>query len=346
VRKSPTYWFLGLFQELNGSPALAPLATRAWIGLAVAFSATALAYSLSYLRTMQKIVEAPDIVSGSRRGSWLPSFGSSFETAVGQFSIRTVLRSRQHRLMIAFYLGIGFAATILFPKWPVMRELSEESGGGWSEGVSLALLGSTVLLMSLYVLGTRLAFALPMDLRANWIFRIAPIPPGLECLAARRRTFYALSVVPVLAGSGVLLCCIWPWQAAAEHLLVLALLGTVLAELGLYGIQKIPFTCSYLPGKSNFHMTFLLCTGAVLSLIAKAVQLERRAFEDASSYTAMVVTLAFLGVCIWWRNTALARSPEGGLQFEEAADPVIFGLNLHRDGVTPMPHPPNTSEPA
>ncbi|MGB7665726.1 MAG: hypothetical protein WBL66_00550, partial [Candidatus Acidiferrales bacterium] len=33
----PTYWFLGLFRQLNGSmhPALAPLARRAWIGLAV-----------------------------------------------------------------------------------------------------------------------------------------------------------------------------------------------------------------------------------------------------------------------------------------------------------------------
>jgi CubicO group peptidase (beta-lactamase class C family) len=30
---SPSFWFLGLFQELSGSAALAPLARRAWIGL-------------------------------------------------------------------------------------------------------------------------------------------------------------------------------------------------------------------------------------------------------------------------------------------------------------------------
>ena len=33
VALSPTYWFVGLFQQLNGSPALATLAQRAWIGL-------------------------------------------------------------------------------------------------------------------------------------------------------------------------------------------------------------------------------------------------------------------------------------------------------------------------
>src|SRR5262249_14693483 len=37
---SPSYWFLGFFQQLNGSPALAPLAHRAWIGLAVTFFLT------------------------------------------------------------------------------------------------------------------------------------------------------------------------------------------------------------------------------------------------------------------------------------------------------------------
>jgi CubicO group peptidase (beta-lactamase class C family) len=342
---SPSYWFLGLFQELNGSPALAPLARRAWIGIAVAFGATAVAYSLAYLRTMRKIVEAPDIVPRARSGRWLPSFGNSFETAVGQFTVQTLLRSRQHRLMIAFYLGIGFAATILFPKWQVMRELAQDSAAGRNAGVSLPLLGSTVLLMGLCVVGTRVAFNLPIDLRANWIFRITPMPEGPDCLKARRRAFYALAVAPIWAGSTALSFSIWPWQAAAEHSLVLALLGTILAEVGLRGVQKIPFTCSYLPGKSNFHMSFLLCTGAVLSLIAKTVQLERRTFDDISSYAALVAILSVLGISVWWRNTVLARSPEGGLQFEEAADPVFFELNLHRDGVTPIPNEADTSDP-
>jgi hypothetical protein len=278
---SPTYRFLGLFQQLNGSPALAPLATRAWIGLAVAFAATALAYSLSYLRTMRRIVEAPGIAPGTHIGTWLPRFGNSFATAVAQFSLRTVLRSRQHRLMIAFYLGIAFAAIILFPRWPVMRELLEDSEAGWNDGISLPLLGSTVLLIGLCVLGTRISFALPATLSANWIFRIAPLPQAADCLSARRRALYALSVVPVWVGLAVLLFFIWPWQPAAKHLLVLALLGAIFTETGLYGIQKIPFTCSYLLGKSNLHMTFLLFSGAVFTVIAEAAQLERRTFENA-----------------------------------------------------------------
>ena len=329
---SPTYWFLGLFQQLSGSPALAPLAMRAWIGLAVAVGATAGAYSLAYLRMMRKIVEAPDIASRRRGWMRLPGFGPAFDRAIGQFSARALLRSRQHRLMVAFYLGVGFAAAILFPRWPVMRELSEAGGTGWSAGVGLPALGATLLLMGLSVMGTRIAFALPVDLRSNWIFRVVPLPGGGECLRARRRAFYALSVTPVWVGSTALAFAMWPWQAAAEHSLLLAAAGAIFAEAALAGVQKIPFTCSYLPGKSNFHMTFLLCTGAVLSVIAKAVQLERATFEDAGAYAAVVAAMAGVaaGIAVW--NWARVRSAEeGAVRFEET-DAAVVTLNLRERG--------------
>jgi hypothetical protein len=106
----PSYWFLGLFQQWNGSPALAVLARRAWIGLAVALSSTAAAYALSYFRTLRKIVEEPDIVGGARSGTWLPRMGNALETALVQFSVRTLLRSRLHRVILAFYLVSSIAS--------------------------------------------------------------------------------------------------------------------------------------------------------------------------------------------------------------------------------------------
>jgi len=115
---SPSYWFLGLFQQLNGSPALAPLAMRAWIGLSVALGGTAAAYALSYFRTLRKIAEEPDIVPGSGGAHWLPKFGNSLETAVVQFSIRTLLRSRQHRVVPRHDLIVE-ASTLVGQEQPV-----------------------------------------------------------------------------------------------------------------------------------------------------------------------------------------------------------------------------------
>jgi hypothetical protein len=75
---SPSYWFLGLFQQLNGSPALPELARRAWIAIAVAFGATVMAYTLAYFRTLRRIAEEPDIASASGGRRWLPRFGNGF----------------------------------------------------------------------------------------------------------------------------------------------------------------------------------------------------------------------------------------------------------------------------
>jgi hypothetical protein len=202
--------------------------------------------------------------------------------------------------------------------------------------VSPALLMSTIVIMILCVLGIRVVFSLPLDLRANWIFRITPIPAGPGCMIARRRVLYALSVVPVCFGAAALLFSVWPWQAAAKHLVVLVLLGTAVAEFCLRGTQKLPFTCSYLPGKSNFNVTMVVCVLVILPLLAKAVELERDSFDNAAGYAVVVGLLAAIAIWARWSATRLAKSPEGELHFEEAAEPAVFALDLHRDGVTPI----------
>jgi hypothetical protein len=156
---------------------------------------------------------------------------------------------------------------------------------------------------------------------------------------------YALSVVPVLLGTSALLFSAWPWLVAAKHLLVLALVGSALAELCLHGTPKLPFTCSYLPGKSNFNISFLLCSILIFVVIVAVSKMERDSFENAPAYAAIVAVLLALGICARWSVSRLARSPEGELRFEEAADPAIFSLDLHRDGVTPITFSPDSDAP-
>jgi len=328
---APTYWFLGLFHELNGSmhPVLAPLARRAWIGLTFVAVGTAAAYLLSYFRTLRKIVEEPDIVPGSRRGTWLPRFGNALETAVVQFSIRTLLRSRQHRLILAFYLGIGFAITILFLKTPLAREqLSAASRNGPADPLSGALLVSSILMLIAWVAGTRVVFALPLDLRANWVFRIMPLRGGSACLAARRRAVGILAVAPVWAASAVLFASIWPWTAAVKHVVAFGLFGMLLGELCLLGTQKIPFTCSYLPGRSNFHITFGLCLGVLVNLIGATAQFELSALRDPARYAVMLVALGIAAGAMRWLASAQVQADDAELEFEEQATPVIMRLGL------------------
>jgi hypothetical protein len=326
---SPSYWFLGLFQQLSGSPALADLADRAWAGLITAVLATGIAYTLSYFRTLRRIAEEPDIVPVRRRPVIVPRFGDDLSTAIGQFSVRTLLRSRQHRVLLAFFLGIAFAFTIFFVRSPGTHEFASTS--------TVPLLGASIIITLLWIVGARIVFSLPIDLRANWIFRVAPFGGGVPLQNARRRALIAGSLIPALALLAALLFSLLPWRVAAEHLAILGLAGLILCELCLAGKQKIPFTCSYLPGKSNFNMSFLLiCTWLIFLPIGKAAQMEGELLERPRAFVLLVLALAAVAVLARWRTRRLAGTSESGPDFEETGDPEIFSLDLHRDGITPV----------
>jgi CubicO group peptidase (beta-lactamase class C family) len=334
----PSAWFFALFLKLNGPMPvqLAFLADRAWKGLAIAGSGAVAAYLICYFRTLRLIVEQPDIAPGSHGRNWLPRFGNSLETAVGQFAVRTLFRSRQHRVILAFYLGIGLAVTIFFMRTPEARKLSAATfGDSWHE-VGVPLLASSILMMTAWVVGMRMVFSMPLDLRANWIFRVTPVPGGPQCLVARRRALRGLSLIPLWAGSAVLFFSLWPWRAAAGHLIVLGLLGIIVTELCLHGTQKIPFTCSYLPGKSSFHLAFFASLGLLLLLIFKAADWERLALGNPAGYLSMLGILAIAVALARWRTAAVAQSWDGDLQFEEVPEPVIFTLGIPKDGGVPV----------
>jgi len=330
----PTYWFLGLLDQLNGSThaALVPLARRAWIGLAVATLAAGAAYAMSRTRTMRQIAEEPDITSGPRDWPWLPRFGSQVQTAVGQFTLRSLGRSRQHRLIWAFYLGTGLGCTVfLFRTWEAERRLSGIVANNLWQETNAPLLAASIVMMVVAAVGLRVVFAFPLEPRANWIFLVAGVDAGAPISSARRRTLLLLAAAPVWAMSAVMFLRLSPWRQAAVHLLVLALLGSIVADLTLYGFRKIPFTCSYLPGKSPVHLIFLVAVG-FMWFVAQSVEWEQRALRGARGTIAMLVLLGTIAAGIRWRSVVRERSDERGLQFEEEVEPAVLELGLFRDG--------------
>lgn len=323
----PSYWFVGLYQQLSGSlhPALAPFALRAWIGLFVALSATAIAYAASYVRTLRQIVEEPDIAPALRSG-WLPPMGSSFESAVVHFSIRSLFRSRQHRMIFAFYLGTGLAFAIAFLNAP--PELAGPTAVNPWDPLSVPLLAATTMLMAFWVVGMRVVFSLPLDLEANWIFRMMPFDASLTCLRARRRALFSLSVLPASVLSAALLFSTWPWRPAAAHVALLVCLGIILAEFSFDGVQRIPFTCSYLPGTSKFHITFWFWIYILLVGAIAAATNERTALQNAPATTVLLTVFGIAAAFCMLRNNRLASKDDTELRFEEVPSDQLLSLNL------------------
>lgn len=329
----PGYWFLGLFQQLNGinglmAPGFGWLAHRAWMALMLTVLAAAVFLFASYFRTLPKLIEQPELLPSPHRITWWPGGGEPAKNAIVLFAVRTLFRSRQHRLIVSFYAGVGCAAVLAY-----MR--IEAAGGSVLQAVEAAqnrviVLSTTILLMCVAVAAIRSVISMPITLRANWIFRITERLDAAEYVAAVRRTPFLLSVAPAWILIAIALWSLWPVRVASEHLLVLALFGGCLVELSVAGFVKVPFTCSYLPGKANAHIAFWVAVLLLIPLANLAARLEYLLLSHAAGGIFLIVFLGAALVSARWR-TKMKATAAARLEFEDNPAPEVFALKLDRN---------------
>jgi hypothetical protein len=317
---SPPYWFFALFNQLNGSlpPALAWLANRAWIALVFAVFGAASSLIFCYLRTMKKTVEEPDLVPTRGGLHWTPRFSSPLQTAIVLFSFRSIMRSRQHRVVLAFYLSIVFALALAVTRTelsaPALRPLNPE------------FLIPTISMMALAVAGMRNVFPLPISLNGNWILRVTQLSPSYKYLAATRCCLLLFAVLPVWLVTAGLSLSFRPWYQVVEHLAILALLGWFFTGISLIGFYKVPFTCSYLPGKTNIQFAFWGFVVVLMTLAVSFAPLEMQALGNPLRYASLVVVLIVAAAGLWVFNRHRAESAV--LYFEELPEQLITTLGL------------------
>ena len=109
---------------------------------------------------------------------------------------------------------------------------------------------------------------------------------------------------------------------------VLGLAGTFLAEFSFGGAQKIPFTCSYLPGRSHIHLTFWLWIYIVGSGVLVCSAGERRVLESPAATAVLVAGLGLAALAAIVRNNWLAAPSRAELRFEEEPPDRLLDLNL------------------
>ncbi len=281
---------------------------------------------MAYFRMIGKVVEEPDIVPGVHRAGWSPLFGTLLETSVVLFSVRTLLRSRQHRVLLSFYLGTGFAIVLAYVKTSL--GLQKILHGTASGAVDVSFFVASLWAICFAIVGVRIVISMPHALRANWIFRMTEIRGVPAYLSAARRALFVLAMAPVWLLLAILFLLRWPTWQIAGHLVLLGLVGMIVVELSLYGFHKLPFTCSYLPGQSKVHVVFWGLLLALVPLVA--ARFEKQQLHQPLGFLCMFAFLASAAACARWRTTASANS-EVELIFEEEYPPEIFGLNLPRN---------------
>ena len=330
----PPLWFLGLDQAIVGNweplaVRLAQLSVEGTFGAAAAALAT---YLWSYRRHRVRVLQSPALSQVSGR-FWPAALSARIvrdprELAVFAFIAKILARSRQHRLLLTAFAGIALA--IIFESFVSLAL----SGGFHAFSIRTPALRqaaiSAPLALSLFVLaGFRYLFRLPMDLPANWVFRINERGNELALLAGVERFLLYCAVLPVAA---LTLPLEMRLLGAADGLiasLVCVPPSLALMELLLIPFEKIPFTSSYLPGKRpliDTVMRYSIGAGIYVTGLSGIVSV---CLPSAGA----TLVLASLLAGVWWkvRRARLDPRQAGRLEFEEVPEPTVQTLSIERD---------------
>ena len=331
----PPMWFLGLYESMVGqAEPLAGCREIAMRALSIVTVGSALVYAISYQRHVKRSLESEEIldVAPSPISRLLCSIADRWivrnplERAAFYFTGKTLVRSRKHWLYLATYVGVGFALML-----QALFGVFSRTGSPALETPNASLL-SIPLIISFFVLsGMRVVFAIPAELKANWVFQLSGAGPRAECLSGVRKAMFVFGVLPLFIALAPVYGLLWGWIAAIFHTFFDIVLALLLIEVLLVGFHKIPFTCSYLPGKSNLTaLWFVYWLGFAIYAYSMA-SLERWILKHPLSIAAFAIGgCAAVAAAFFYRNQHLAEGFT--LIFDDQPEPVVRTLDLSAPG--------------
>jgi hypothetical protein len=328
----PSCWFLGLCQSLRGraGPMLMELSRLALPGLATVAVVAFCAYVIGYQRHFVRIAETADRSAtalspcGWRVGVLLDRLAlhTPFQRAGFRFVGKTLLRSEAHRLVLT---AVGGLSLVLASQ--ALLDAFEGAQSLRAAALSPDALSIPFILSFLIIVGLRIVFEIPAELRSNWIFQLMVDSdrPESEVLA---RTVILVLVLPwLLVISLPVYAYLEGWVVAGLHTLLVVTWAVLLTNLVLIRFRKIPFTCTLPLFKQHSFVTLLSCCFGFLLYAVSTPEFESSDLADPWR----MLSFAPLAVIAWYVPHYLAKSAneiERRLIFEESPTQTIEALRL------------------
>jgi hypothetical protein len=300
----PPVWFLGVYEVVLGNEAdvMRPMALRAGAATGLAAALLILAYPLAYRRVAAAAMRGSPI--GTRRSMGGRVLGSVVRLLPVRQDVRgaihftclTLGRVARNKLIVAAALGAGTAVALPFVlRWAGATGLAPVPGRSH--------IAVPFLFAMLGLAGTRMAYNVPSELGAAWIFSTAVRPARIGTSSARvtgmlmAASVTATICLPIYA---------WYWSAAiaTSQALTIFAFACVISEMGLRSVDFVPFTRAYNPDRSNLQARwplFLMVTLLCLQFLPWAV----RDLLRIGNYWLMPALLAAIAVAL-----RLAHPPE------------------------------------
>lgn len=331
----PPAWCLSLYDVIAGirGPVPNEYAVVAAGGAAVMVALAVILLAASYRRLTRMALETDGVGPAVRRRWAAAQFRdvsatlltrSTLERAVAGYTLRTLIRSRLHLMLLAAYGGAAVAVIVaaIIPQF-VKGGLSAASHP------SVAFVSAPLVVIFAIALGMRALFAMPADLGANWAFRLYAPDDRMDTIVTGARTALVMAaVVPAAIASVVVGTALWGGSVGLIHAICSATLGVVLVEIVMIGFRTVPFACVYYPARSRTRTLWPLYAIAFAVYCYGFTELQLAAMEQPTWLIAIIATTVVI-VAVAARLRRLVLQPPPGLVYDEA-DPSVpsEGLRL------------------
>jgi hypothetical protein len=263
VNLLPPVWFLGIGQTLWGNghnPFFAAMRRTALLALGISFVVAVLSYALSFRRSFIRIPETAEVGPFPRSQFRLLPVDLFDRTilrdppqrACFHFVTHTLLRSEAHLQIVSAFTAMALVVSGQSVAWAFQGHAAIHL-----RGPSEDILSIPFILSFCFIVGIRLTFEVPSDLRANWVFALWIDPNTLQTRPVARKVLLTFSLAPLMPICLVSSWILWGFSAALLHAAIFATCTVVLVEFLLLRFRKIPFTCSYPPFQSYSALVFV-----------------------------------------------------------------------------------------
>jgi hypothetical protein len=327
----PSCWFVSLCQILRdrANPVMAHLAKLCLPALVILFVISFCAYAIGYRRQFMRIAEtSEDGISVRAPHRWWWAFcdrwllPTSFQKGCFRFAGKTLLRSESHRLSMTAVAGLALvlASQALMSAFENAKSVREAA-------LSPDALSIPFILTFLLIIGLRIVFEIPVELRANWLFQSLLDSNQQECRALAGKLIL-VSVLPwVLSATFVSYFYIAGLTIACLHTLLVLIWTLLFTNIMLIRFRKLPFTCT-LPVFKQHSIVVLVafCFGYLIYAVSTP-EFESWALSNPLQMLRLLPAIAMA----WYVPHYVGRKTlevEKKLIFEETARRTLEVLRL------------------
>ncbi|MBE3046325.1 hypothetical protein IMZ48_28075 [Candidatus Bathyarchaeota archaeon] len=322
----PPFWFTDLYESALGSPRL-PFHGRylfALMGLAVMSVVFVLSMGLSYGRSMKRT--GTGYKPRLRKIRWFmeSAFNGLFlrnhiQRAVCHFYRKTFRGSVFHRMRLATFLACGLAFVPFLITMKVVRK-------GHLFDINLTMLSIPLILSFALLLGLRSAMSVPVSLEANWIFRLTERPQVRQYSAGLRKAMVMTSLIPLFVLVFAAYSVLWDPPTAFNHALYGLAISILTMEILFIRFLKIPFSCSYLPGKEKLQVYWLPYLLFFIAYLNITNRMELGLLRSPSGFVPFVISVLLIVAAIRAYQVFFLYK-RNQIRYEEEPEPIMVGLD-------------------